>query len=302
MVIRPDYYDDFRCIASECQHNCCIGWEIDIDGDALNRYNNEQGVIKEALRRNIALDPCPHFILADNERCPFLNNQNLCELILQGGEDMLCQICRDHPRFYNDLYDVCEMGVGLCCEAAAKIILTKKDPTRLIVEGGRLPQNEFFNKRNQIFAILQDRSLPLSLRINKILDYVGVTLKPQDKDWLSIYKTLEQLDEKWGERLNSVDFINQEIPADLEVPYEQLIWYFIYRHLSGAIDDFMFAERVQFAILSCYIINSLSELNTLNEILEIARMYSSEIEYSDQNVYILLDELGEYNKKKVDFN
>ena len=27
----PDYYPLFHCIADRCRHNCCIGWEIDID-------------------------------------------------------------------------------------------------------------------------------------------------------------------------------------------------------------------------------------------------------------------------------
>ena len=31
MLVYPDYYPEFRCSASACKHNCCIGWEIDID-------------------------------------------------------------------------------------------------------------------------------------------------------------------------------------------------------------------------------------------------------------------------------
>ena len=27
----PDYYKEFQCIADQCEHSCCIGWEIDVD-------------------------------------------------------------------------------------------------------------------------------------------------------------------------------------------------------------------------------------------------------------------------------
>ena len=37
-TVAPDYYPNFKCIASECRHNCCIGWEIDIDEDTFEYY------------------------------------------------------------------------------------------------------------------------------------------------------------------------------------------------------------------------------------------------------------------------
>ena len=298
MEIRPDYYDDFKCIAGECQHNCCIGWEIDIDDDALFKYNNATGYLKVKLQQSIAVDPCAHFILVGNERCPFLNSDNLCELILYGGKDMLCQICRDHPRFYNEVYGIIEKGIGLCCEVAANIILTKIDPTTLVADEEKTLQNDFYERRNEIFAILQDRGRSLNDRINSILDLAGSSLEFDGIDWIDVYKNLERLDAQWDTYLDSITQISDDIPEKLEVPCEQLIWYFIYRHLSGAIDDFMFCERIQFAILSCYVINSVNKTGTINEMQQVARMYSSEIEYSDENVEILLEKLQEMNASK----
>ena len=143
MEIRPDYYDSFKCIAQDCKNNCCIGWEIDIDEQTLEKYKRHSGALKDTLAGCIGPEPCAHFVLAENERCPFLNNKNLCELILEDGEDMLCQICRDHPRFFSDVYGVTEKGLGLCCEAAAEIILTKVSPFSLITDGEEIPQIDF---------------------------------------------------------------------------------------------------------------------------------------------------------------
>ncbi len=296
MEVRPDYYDNFECIAGKCAHNCCIGWEIDIDSRTLKKYKSESGGLREKLQKNIALEPCAHFILAENERCPFLNKQNLCELILLRGEDMLCQICTDHPRFYNEVYGITEKGIGLCCEEAARIILTNKTPVKLIADDGKVPQNDFFNERNEIFNILQNREMPLKTRIAAILERANVLLPINEIDWVKIYKSLERLDPEWDKYLDSVACISDDIPEELEISCEQLIHYFIYRHLSGAVEDFLFGERVQFAVLSCYVIASLNKTKSAEEFLEIARTYSSEIEYSDENIDVLLETLQEYNK------
>ena len=34
-LFAPEYYKQFKCIADKCTHSCCIGWEIDIDEEAL---------------------------------------------------------------------------------------------------------------------------------------------------------------------------------------------------------------------------------------------------------------------------
>ena len=296
MEIRPDYYDDFKCIAGECKHNCCIGWEIDIDDATLKKYKNIGGELQKKLQSCIALKPTAHFILGENERCPFLNDNNLCELITKGGEDLLCQICSDHPRFYNDVCGITEKGVGLSCEAAAELILRKVSPFRLICDAP-IPNEDFFNLRNEIFAILQDREKSINERIAGVLAFADAALPLKEINWIEVYKKLERLDTVWDEYLNSTDCISFDIPENLALPCEQLLCYFIYRHLSAALEDFLFSERIQFAVLSCLVIVSLNKTKTLEEMLEVSRLYSSEIEYSDQNIDVLLGILNEYSEK-----
>ena len=132
IVFAPDIYPLFRCIAGQCTHTCCQGWEIDIDPASLARYQAIQGPLGKKLRECISLDPEPHFILRKEDRCPFLTDSNLCELILQEGAASLCQICADHPRFRNYWSDRIEIGLGLACEAAGRLILGSDHPLRLI--------------------------------------------------------------------------------------------------------------------------------------------------------------------------
>lgn len=39
MFVKPDFFDSFRCIASDCAHTCCAGWEIAVDPDKVALYD-----------------------------------------------------------------------------------------------------------------------------------------------------------------------------------------------------------------------------------------------------------------------
>ena len=84
--VYPAYYPEFKCIAGGCRHSCCIGWEIDIDPETLALYRGLEGPLGDRLRRNITGGESPCFALGDGERCPFLNRENLCDIILERGE------------------------------------------------------------------------------------------------------------------------------------------------------------------------------------------------------------------------
>lgn len=143
-LIAPDYYPSFTCIASACRHTCCVGWEIDVDKDSLERFR-----LDEAVFSGIDETDTPHIRLRAGERCPFLNPDGLCDMILKHGEGYLCDICRDHPRFRNYFTDRTEIGLGLVCEEAARIILFSPEPMRLITledDGKRedIPEDEMW--------------------------------------------------------------------------------------------------------------------------------------------------------------
>ncbi|MDD3203473.1 MAG: flagellin lysine-N-methylase, partial [Pygmaiobacter massiliensis] len=180
----PDYYPDFHCIGSACKDNCCIGWEIDIDPVAWEDYRSQPGAFGERLRAEIDTEGEPHFRLKEDERCPFLNEQNLCDIIPTLGAGHLCQICDRHPRFYTWLSDCTEAGLGLCCEEAARLILTHRTPVAFLereapMKGEQeLPQqqpdqweNHLLAARQRALMILQNRTLPIESRVLLLLQY-----------------------------------------------------------------------------------------------------------------------------------
>lgn len=310
--VYPDHYPQFRCAAGRCRHNCCIGWEIDVDEASLARYRALSGAMGTRLEHNIAVDgDAPHFILGEDERCPFLNADNLCDLILFGGEGMLCQICTDHPRFRSFFEDRTEIGVGLCCEEAARLILTKRTPTYLITEGeGTLTADEraLLSLRDRLFAAAQARETPLHARMEEILSLCGAALPDASPaDWAAFYLSLERMDERWTEILTSLRVQGGALLLDAfaahmaprMTEYEQLLVYFLYRHLPAALDDSDAPGKAAFAVLSVRLLFALGALHyektgsfTVDDQIELCRLYSAEVEYSDENLFALYDALA----------
>ena len=291
-VFKPSYYDAFKCIAGRCKHNCCIGWEIDVDTDTMMQYMAQTGDFGEKLRESISLEgDCPHFILGENERCPFLNGDNLCEIIINMGEDALCQICNDHPRFVNCTDTREEIGLGMCCEEAARLIVTYPEKVRLVGEND-IEDAIIFGVRDMVFEKLQNREKTIDARVRDVLDMFNMTFPK--KDWDIEFLKLERLDKAWTSRVMSIRGHGHELKNDWSVSFEQILVYFIYRYMAGGMYDQRYNERILFALLSFHMIREIFKRSeeTIEELCEICRMYSSEVEYSEENISTLLDLLG----------
>lgn len=300
MIYAPDYYPAFRCIAGDCRHSCCVGWEIDIDDDTRAAYAAVDGAIGAKLAR--AIDEggeVPHFRLTPDERCPFLRRDGLCELILTLGEDSLCQICADHPRFRSFWSGRTEVGLGLCCEAAGALILSQPTPMRLIPladDGDDAPLDDeeraLLALRGDLLAIAGDTSLPFDARMAALLARAGAQMPDRPMAaWRETYRALERLDPAWDDALAALG--DHPPHAGWDAPFARLTEYFLYRHLPAALDDGRAAERTAFAVLSVHVIRALFAAGapTMPRLVELARMYSSEIEYDEDNVEALLEAL-----------
>ncbi len=302
-MVYPSYYKKFKCLGGTCRHNCCIGWEIDIDEDTYNYYKNVGGEMGERLEKSIAHGNVPHFILDKNERCPFLNGDNLCDIIINLGENHICKICTEHPRFINGLPERTEVGIGLTCEEAARIILSETEAFALV--GAKETDDEIILLRDKVIAILQDGKRSFKRRIEGVLNEANAALPSRSlAEWRDVFASLERLDENWDKRL---DLIKNDIDFDAFAhhmgsrmrEYENLLIYFIYRYLANAPDFYEAATRAAFAVLCTGIIHAIGAAMyeaygefTFYDQIELCRAFSSEIEYSEDNVYALFDEVN----------
>ncbi len=330
-VVVPQYYASFACVAGACRHTCCVGWEIDIDADTLARYEALPGVMGERIRASIDYpdDGIPCFRLTADERCPHLDADGLCTIITELGATALCGICRDHPRFRNHLPGAIELGLGLCCEAACALILDQREPMRLVIlpepqateeraiaaiqAVGLEPDAEeeallesLCNKRDEALTIVTDRTCSLDERLKRLAASVDGLLMPAvaPDAWADFLEGLERLDPAWDTCLTALRDVKpmvgkmqamDELSSTDEVAYEHLLGYFLYRYMTSSADLYVPVParlRVSFAVASVMLIHAITRA-TGEDVREVARMFSCEVEYSEENRAAFFDFLTE---------
>lgn len=288
----PKYYKKFKCIAGECDHSCCIGWEIDIDSATYAEYEKMKADYGREIRNSISLDGTPHFKLCAHDRCPHLDEKGLCRIILNVGENYLCQICREHPRFYN-YTNVAEVGVGMSCREAARLILSSPDYD-VFEEVGTLDVAEetvSFDaraERARVYAMLRDETFDYETRLAAIYNKYEI-VAGDDAQWLEIIDSLEYLDP--NHKSLFMNYSSGSRPRGEDEYLERALAYFIYRHCTEAYDEADFVSRLSFCLFCERLLASVMSVEnaeTLQEVAVLASILSEEIEYSEENTETLM--------------
>lgn len=324
-TIKPDFYDSFKCIADKCTDSCCIGWEIDVDENTFEKYQKLNTTFGEKIRSQVikSEDGSNCFKLCENERCPFLNKKNLCDIIINCGDDYLCEICSEHPRFYEWFPGVTECGLGLCCEEVCRILLENEEPFSLVEETDGeeviletkedIAESDFYiflsAFREKLFEILFSKDVGFEEKLVKVLskteEFCGERIKIRNyKNSLELYKKTEAIDEKWTIYINDL-FDKFEIVLKIEkefqekikgdMLYSKILAYIIYRHFTKAVFDESIKERICFAVESVRFIY-LCDMKTyfekgelaLEDRIENLKNWSKQVEYSDENTELLI--------------
>lgn len=183
----PDYYEDFKCIGGKCTDSCCIGWELDIDEESYEAYKKAGGDFGKRLRESMVdgsdeTEECNTFRL-NGDRCPFLNEKNLCDIYIHLGEKSLCKVCTEYPRFTVEYDNTREKSMALSCEVVGKLLFEREDRVTFIEK--EIPYEEIFEEclpmfvkeieyiRDRSIAILQNRTDDIYDRIKMFLCFVS---------------------------------------------------------------------------------------------------------------------------------
>ncbi len=307
--IMPDFYARFSCKAGDCSDNCCIGWEIDIDGETLEKYKSADDEIGGRLLKNISLEETPKFILDENERCPFLNGGNLCDLIIEGGESFLCDICREHPRFYEWYGDYRDFGLGLCCEESCRLLFSSDKPLEFIKSADdneekndidKATAKRVFEIREKLFEKLNGRDgVSLIGKIEDCCAYIEslqksyackktVGINELEKTISEIIGLSEPFDKKWSEYAAGFSFELIEERSDInENDMLRLFSYIVFRHFVKAVYDNDYITHFKLCILLFDLFVLYIKTNKSFGKEEAVKYISKEFEYSDSNMELL---------------
>lgn len=257
MILRvPDYYGDFECTAGWCKDSCCIGWEINIDEETAEYYESVPGEFGDRLHTAMYEneDGDISFRLGKKKRCPFLNGENLCDICIHLGEELLSEVCTEYPRFSLWYADVQQKCLSLSCEEAGRILFSKEEPVEFVemeLPGEVEFEDEYFDEgvneedfpnessdfysvrewgysgadrekkvfleqtQTEAIAILQDRSKPIELRMKEYLSYLTWIQEKINRTDVDAGESLAYTEEELNEDIPVMDF------ALLEPTYEQ---------------------------------------------------------------------------------
>lgn len=138
----------FKCIGPNCTDTCCAGWDINIDENTFKKYENDKGNLKELIKgkyiKNSESDDSFNYgfmKITEDNKCPFLNENLLCEIHGKCGEENLSITCRRYPRVFNIIDDIYEKSELPSCEEICSKAFLNKEKMEFIEIEEELPED-----------------------------------------------------------------------------------------------------------------------------------------------------------------
>ena len=151
-VLKPQYYDRFRCIMAACEDNCCQNWDITIDKNTYNKYRNikdskfrkKQEASMKRVRGEKASDfSYAKFVLSERGNCPFQTDEGLCEIHRDLGEEFLCETCKTYPRLTRNMSsEYLELSITMSCPEAVRVALFNENIMEFSAEKTEFKRND----------------------------------------------------------------------------------------------------------------------------------------------------------------
>ena len=294
-IVKPTFYKNFKCIAGDCPDSCCQGWEVDADSDSLEYYKTLDNSleIKKRIDSVLSKDEFDNtiFTLAPKKRCPFLNDENLCDMHIAIGGEHTPYTCRTFPRFIYDFGATREIGISFSCPVASDIMYNTEsfdfetDINSDLPTLNDIDAEKYFllyKGRAEAYKIAKDKNKSIRERLNDLLD-LGVLLQeklfPYDEGgddiaFFDVFKNPELINPEWKEKVEN--FSLKQV-SDTQ-SNENILMYFLYKYLMQAVYDDDALSKIKMAVLGVLINTYFGEDSWT------VHLWSKETEHSQYNM------------------
>lgn len=294
-IVKPTFYKTFKCIAGDCPDSCCQGWEVDADSDSLEYYKTLDNSleIKKRIDSVLSKDEFDNtiFTLAPKKRCPFLNEENLCDMHIAIGGEHTPYTCRTFPRFIYDFGATREIGISFSCPVASDMMYNTEsfdfetDINSDLPTLNDIDAEKYFllyKGRAEAYKIAKDKNKSIRERLNDLLD-LGVLLQeklfPYDEGgddiaFFDVFKNPELINPEWKEKVEN--FSLKQV-SDTQ-SNENILMYFLYKYLMQAVYDDDALSKIKMAVLGVLINTYFGEDSWT------VHLWSKETEHSQYNM------------------
>ena len=300
----PTFYHTFQCKANQCHHTCCQKWTIDVDEETAKLYQTLPTPLGEDLRKFMTVDDEGYYFMFSDKQptCPLLREDGLCRVVLELGEDSLCDTCHMHPRFYKYIEDLELCGVGLSCEESVeKLLATEGDQLLFTIEDD---DGEFTAEDSPVLENIFDL---LALEIDPaICQFTPNQSIHYCQKLVTVYKKTDPIDEEWTKQLAQLEAILSSTTASTTMDLlkadtidvsalNKVYQYILYRQID-MLAEYSLESLVQYAFDATVFIALLT--HQFGNLPEQIRRWSEQIEYDEDNVAFLFNEYENNNHDK----
>lgn len=300
----PTFYHTFQCKANQCHHTCCQKWTIDVDEETAKLYQTLPTPLGEDLRKFMTVDDEGYYFMFSDKQptCPLLREDGLCRVVLELGEDSLCDTCHMHPRFYKYIEDLELCGVGLSCEESVeKLLATEGDQLLFTIEDD---DDEFTAEDRPVLENIFDL---LALGINPAICQFTLNHSIHYcQELVTVYKKTEPIDEEWTKQLAHLDAMLSSTEASTTMDLlkadtidvsalNKVYQYILYRQID-MLAEYSLESLVRYAFDATVFIVLLT--HQFGNLPEQIRRWSEQIEYDEDNVAFLFNEYENNNHDK----
>ena len=300
----PTFYHTFQCKANQCHHTCCQKWTIDVDEETAKLYQTLPTPLGEDLRKFMTVDDEGYYFMFSDKQptCPLLREDGLCRVVLELGEDSLCDTCHMHPRFYKYIEDLELCGVGLSCEESVeKLLATEGDQLLFTIEDDN---GEFTAEDSPVLENIFDL---LALEIDPaICQFTPNQSIHYCQKLVTVYKKTDPIDEEWTKQLAQLEAILSSTTASTTMDLlksdtidvsalNKVYQYILYRQID-MLAEYSLESLVRYAFDATVFIALLT--HQFGNLPEQIRRWSEQIEYDEDNVAFLFNEYENNNHDK----
>ena len=300
----PTFYHTFQCKANQCHHTCCQKWTIDVDEETAKLYQTLPTPLGEDLRKFMTVDDEGYYFMFSDKQptCPLLREDGLCRVVLELGEDSLCDTCHMHPRFYKYIEDLELCGVGLSCEESVeKLLATEGDQLLFTIEDD---DDEFTAEDRPVLENIFDL---LALGINPAICQFTLNHSIHYcQELVTVYKKTEPIDEEWTKQLAHLEAMLSSTTASTTMDLlkadtidvstlNKVYQYILYRQID-MLAEYSLESLVRYAFDATVFIALLT--HQFGNLPEQIRRWSEQIEYDEDNVAFLFNEYENNNHDK----
>lgn len=134
--ITMKYMEDFACIGSDCEQNCCTGWNVDLkeeEAESLKHLIETHPALGESYADSIVTIGERNIIkMTPGGSCSFQEDSGLCAIQSAAGGDALSTTCATYPRWVNQIGHRVELTAKTSCPELARQLLLKDNATEVV--------------------------------------------------------------------------------------------------------------------------------------------------------------------------